>query len=156
MLYSNRDVGPAGLSRLVAMPYVFRQLPRHFQNKIAYRSIRPAGSGWLEPRLTEVPITLGRSVVRAVPTSSELRLELDDGSERLVDHALLATGFRVDVSRYEFLSPFILQQLETHAAILCSSQVWKVQFLDYILSASPGHGASGHFSALSPEPNFVD
>ena len=30
MLYSNRDVGPAGLSRLVAMPYVFRQLPRHF------------------------------------------------------------------------------------------------------------------------------
>ena len=113
MLYSNRDVGPAGLSRLVAMPYVFRQLPRHLQNKIAYRSIRPAGSGWLQPRLTEVPITLGRRVVRAVPTGSELRLELDDGSERVVDHVLLATGFRVDVSRYEFLSPSILKQLET-------------------------------------------
>ena len=113
MLYSNRDVGPAGLSRLVAMPYLFRQLPRHLQDKIAYRSIRPAGSGWLQPRLTEVPITLGRRVVRAVPTDSELRLELDDGSERVVDHALLATGFRVDVARYEFLSSSILKQLKT-------------------------------------------
>jgi pyridine nucleotide-disulfide oxidoreductase len=113
MLYSNRDVGPAGLSRLVAMPYLFRQLPRYLQNKIAYRSIRPAGSGWLRPRLTEVPVTLGRRVVRAEPTSSELRLELDDGSVRVVDHALLATGFRVDVSRYEFLSTSILKQLET-------------------------------------------
>jgi FAD-dependent urate hydroxylase len=113
MLYSNRDVGPAGLSRLVAMPYLFRRLPRHLQDKIAYRSIRPAGSGWLQPRLTEVPVTLGHRVVRAAPTTSELRLELDDGSERVVDHAILATGFRVDVSRYEFLSPSILEQLET-------------------------------------------
>ena len=113
MLYSSRDVGPAGLSRLVAVPYLFRQLPRHVQDKIAYRSIRPAGSGWLQPRLTEVPITLGRRVVRVVPRTSELRLVLDDGSERVVDHALLATGFRVDVSRYEFLSPSILKQLET-------------------------------------------
>ena len=113
MLYSNRDVGPAGLSRLVAMPYLFRQLPRYLRDKIAYRSIRPAGSGWLQPRLTEVPITFGRTVVRAVPTNNELRLALDDGSERIVDHVLLATGFRVDVSQYEFLSPSILKQLET-------------------------------------------
>jgi hypothetical protein len=33
--------------------------------------------------------------------------------ERLVDHALLATGFRVDVSRYSFLSPSLLRKLET-------------------------------------------
>lgn len=52
-------------------------------------------------------------MVRVVPRTSELRLVLDDGSERVVDHALLATGFRVDVSRYEFLSPSILKQLET-------------------------------------------
>src|SRR4029077_9847531 len=44
---------------------------------------------------------------------SQLRLRLDDGSERLVDHALLATGFRVDVSRYPFLSPALSKQLVT-------------------------------------------
>jgi hypothetical protein len=38
---------------------------------------------------------------------------LDDRSERLVDHALLATGFRVDVSRYPFLSPLLSKQVKT-------------------------------------------
>jgi FAD-dependent urate hydroxylase len=38
-------------------------------------------------------------------------LKLDDGTNRLVDHALLATGFRVDVSKYPFLSQSIIKQL---------------------------------------------
>jgi hypothetical protein len=52
MLYSTRDLGPAGVSRLVAMPHLFRVFPRRFQDRVAYRAIRPAGSGWLRPRLT--------------------------------------------------------------------------------------------------------
>ena len=113
LMYSKCDVGPAGISRLVAAPHLFRTLPRRFQDRTAYRAIRPAGAGWLQPRLTGVSITLGRKVVAATPTGSQLHLKLDDGSERIVDHALLATGFRVDVSRYGFLSPAILHHLET-------------------------------------------
>jgi hypothetical protein len=45
--------------------------------------------------------------------NSQLRLKLDDGTDRLVDHALLATGFRVDISRYQLLSPSLLERLET-------------------------------------------
>lgn len=112
MLYSKRDVGPAGISRLVAMPHLFRRFPRGFQERTAYRAIRPAGAGWLQPRIAGVPITLGRRVASATVADSQLRLQLDDGSERLVDHALLATGFRVDVARYPFLSPSLLKQLE--------------------------------------------
>lgn len=113
IFYSKRDVGPAGISRLVSMPHVFRRFPRGFQNRTAYRAIRPAGAGWLQPRLTQVPITLGRKVVAAAEQGSQLHLKLDDGSDRLVDHALLATGFRVDVARYPFLSPSLAQQVET-------------------------------------------
>jgi hypothetical protein len=113
MMYSKRDVGPAGISRLVAMPHLFRRFPRAFQDRTAYRAIRPAGAGWLQPRIAGVPITLGRKVVFATAVGSRLRLQLDDGTERLVDHALLATGFRVDVSRYPFLSPALSQQLKT-------------------------------------------
>ena len=112
LMYSKCDVGPAGISRLVALPHLFRTLPRGLQDRTAYRAIRPAGAGWLQPRLTEVPITLGRKVIAATPTDSQLHLKLDDGSERVVDHALLATGFRVDISRYGLLSPAILQQLK--------------------------------------------
>jgi FAD-dependent urate hydroxylase len=113
MMYSNRDVGPAGISRLVAMPHLFRRFPRLFQDRTAYRAIRPAGAGWLRPRIVGVPITLGRKVASAAVAGSRLRLQLDDGTERLVDHALLATGFRVDVSRYPFLSPSLTKQLKT-------------------------------------------
>jgi cation diffusion facilitator CzcD-associated flavoprotein CzcO len=113
MLYSDRDVGPAGLSRLVAMPHLFRRFPRGFQERTAYRAIRPAGAGWLQPRLEGVPITLGRKVVSAATSGSQLRIKLDDGTDRVVDHALLATGFRVDVRRHQFLSAPITQRLET-------------------------------------------
>src|SRR5271163_2801577 len=66
----------------------------------------------LQDRIAGIPITLGRKIVSADVAGSQLRLRLDDGSERLVDHALLATGFRVDVSRYPFLPHSLLKQLE--------------------------------------------
>jgi hypothetical protein len=56
---------------------------------------------------------LGGKVISAGVAGSQLRLRLSDGTERLVDHALLATGFRVDISRYPFLSQTLLKQLET-------------------------------------------
>jgi FAD-dependent urate hydroxylase len=113
LLYSTRDVGPAGISRLVAMPHLFRRLPRGFQNRAAYRAIRPAGAGWLQSRTQGVPVTLKSKVISATVAGSQLRLRLEDGTDRFVDHALLATGFRVDVSRYPFLSKSLLKQLDT-------------------------------------------
>ncbi len=113
LLYSNRDVGPAGISRLVAAPHLFRMFPHWFQDPVTYRAIRPAVAGWLRPRLTDLPITFGRQVTSAIAIGSQLRLKLDDHTERLVDHALLATGYRVDVSRYQFLSDALLKRLKT-------------------------------------------
>lgn len=113
LLYSSRDVGPAGISRLVAAPHLFRLFPREFQQRTAYRAIRPAGAGWLQPRLANVTISLGRRVVSAREIGNQLRLALDDHTERVVDHVLLATGFRVNVSRYPFLAPSLLKRLET-------------------------------------------
>ena len=111
MLYSNRDVGPAGISRLVSMPHLFRRFPRGFQDRTAYRAIRPAGAGWLQSRLKGVPITLGRSIVSATTVGGQLLLTLSDGTERRVDHPLLATGFRVDVAKYPFFSQALVKQL---------------------------------------------
>jgi len=113
LLYSKRDVGPAGISRLVAAPHLFRRFPREFQNRTSYRAIRPAGAGWLQPRLKEVRITLGRKVKSVTASDSQLSLKLDDSTTRVVDHVLLATGFRVNVARYGLLSESLLQYLKT-------------------------------------------
>lgn len=113
LMYSKRDVGPAGISRLVSMPHLFKLFPREFQNRTAYRAIRPAVAGWLASRLKNVPVTLGRNVVSATAKDSQLVLKLDDDSERTVDHALLATGFRVEISQYPFLSSSLLKNIKT-------------------------------------------
>lgn len=105
LLYARPDVGPALISHLVAHPDAFRRLPRIWQDRLAARSIRAAGAGWLKPRLENVTIACRRSVIDAATKNERLRLKLDDGSERLVDHAFLATGYRINIRRLDFLPP---------------------------------------------------
>jgi len=93
-----------GLSRLVAVPALFRRLPRAVQEPLAYRAIRPAGAAWLVDRLQEVPIRLGREVRAARPAGDRLQVQLDGGENRTVDHLLYGTGYRVDIGRYGFLA----------------------------------------------------
>ena len=112
LVYSPTDVGPMGLSRIVAVPGLFRQLPRKVQDPIAYRAIRPAGALWLRARLRDVPIALGRSVVSAVPGGRGVRVSFADRSTGTFDHLLLGTGYRVDIARYPFLSPALLARIE--------------------------------------------
>jgi FAD-dependent urate hydroxylase len=111
LLYAPTDVGPAGISQLMARPDLLRLLPRWLQDKLRKRSVRPAGARWLVDRLQNVPIRLGRSVASVSQVGDRVRIRLDDGSERTVHHVLLGTGYRVDVSRYEFLSPEIVQSI---------------------------------------------
>jgi FAD-dependent urate hydroxylase len=111
LLYPPTDVGPPVLNLIVATPDLFKSLPRLLQEKIAYRSIRPAGSGWLVPRVRNVRITTSVTVSSVTGAGECLSLDLSDGSKRTLDHVMLATGYQVDVSRYEFLSPGLLKQL---------------------------------------------
>ncbi|HEX5503693.1 MAG TPA: FAD-dependent oxidoreductase [Thermomicrobiales bacterium] len=109
LLHSPGDVGPPGLNWITELPDLFRLFPYATQRQIARRALRPAGAGWLQPRLAGVPLTVGRTVVTARAADGRLHLALDDGSEREVDHALLATGYRVAVAAYPFLPPELVR-----------------------------------------------
>ena len=95
----------------MARPNLFRRLPRLVQNRLAVRAIRPAGAAWLKPRCQHFPITTGRAVVSTATLGDRVILKLGDGSERHVDHVLLATGYRVDISRYPFLALKLLSSI---------------------------------------------
>ena len=112
-LYSKLDVGPAGLSRLVGFPNLFRRLPRKWQDPISRRSIRPAGTGWQRPYLAKVTITTDCTAISTEVRGDRISVKLSDGTERLVDHVIVGTGYRVDVRRYNFLSPAIQNSLMT-------------------------------------------
>lgn len=111
-LYSKHDVGPIGISRLVAYPNLMYRIPLWAKDRIRKRAVRPAGAPWLVPRLPGVTITTSTSVVSAAEVNGELQLKLDDGTEKRVDHVLLGTGYRVDISKYEFLCDSLLKDIK--------------------------------------------
>lgn len=111
LLYAPTDVGPAGLSQLLARPHLVRTLPKPLQEKLRKRAIRPAGARWLVDRLRNVPIRLGMSVTSVSEQGNGVRVRLQDGTERTVDHVLLGTGFQIDISKYDFLPAELAKQI---------------------------------------------
>jgi hypothetical protein len=88
-------------------------LPRAWQDVLSYRATRPAGTGWQRPYLAKVPITLDSRVTLAEIMGDKVHLKLSNGTDRLVDHVILATGYRVDTTRYSFFSSAIQRDLRT-------------------------------------------
>jgi hypothetical protein len=115
ILYAPTDVGPAGLSRLVALPELFRRLPIKTRERFDYRSVRPAATGWLMPRTEHVTMTFGRAVHEARSEDSAVFLSLDDGSTRRVEHVILGTGYVIDMMRLPVLGESIRAELRTYA-----------------------------------------
>ena len=117
--HSPADVGPAGISRLVALPDLFGKLPQFLRHRLHLLCMRPAGARWLRDRLSGVPISPDRAVASvfvrssgvSAPQDAPLHLLLSDASVRRVDHVVLGTGYRVDVARYSFLSPSVKARL---------------------------------------------
>jgi len=112
-LYSNFDVGPAGISRLVGFPNLFRRLPRSLQDPIGHRAVRPAGTGWQKPYLASVPMTLDSRVTSVEIKGDKVKLKLNDSTERTVDHVIVATGYCADVSRYSFFDRSLTDSLRS-------------------------------------------
>ena len=112
LFYGPTDVGPLGMSRLLSEVGLCRHIPKALMDPMARRAIRPAGSKWLVDRLADVPITTGRSVVSAEEADGRVRVELDDGTERVADHVLCGTGYRIDLTRHEFLPAELVQKVD--------------------------------------------
>lgn len=113
LVYAPTDVGPMGISKIVAKPGLFTSLPRAIQGPMAYRAIRPAGAAWLIPRLADVPIGTGVRVTSAKAIGDRVHVELSDGSAREVDHLMFGTGYKVDIQRYPFLDPALALQVRS-------------------------------------------
>lgn len=112
LFYSWADVGPAFMSHIVARPELFRRLPRKLQDRWSPRAIRAAGADWLKPRVEDVSLTINRFVASARESGGKLKLKMDDGTERSVDHVLLGTGYRVNIAQYPFLTKELVGRVD--------------------------------------------
>lgn len=111
MLYSKHDIGPAGISRLVAYPHIVKHIPLGFRDKFRARAVRSAGSSWLPARLKNVAVKTSCFVTESRSVGSQAQLKLNDGSAVYADHVILGTGYSVDISRYPFMIPQVLQKV---------------------------------------------
>jgi len=115
LLFPRTDVGPIGLSLLVAHPTVFARLPTVIREPMAARAIRPAATRWLLDRTRQVTFATGVRIRSAKAVGTQVDLDLDDGSVRRVDHVICATGYRVDVGAYSFIGATLAARIAAHA-----------------------------------------
>jgi FAD-dependent urate hydroxylase len=106
-------IGPIGINWLLEHPRLFTSFPRPTQDRMAYRAIRPAGSSWLRSRTAPTTIKPGCHAVTSAAVGDKVHLKLNDGTESVVDHVLLGTGYRVSVARMSYLSEDLSQSIQT-------------------------------------------
>jgi len=99
-------------------PELFRMLPRDMRIDKARSVLGPAGGWWLKERVDGVVETItGHSVREAVPHGDGVRLSLEGPrvDHLQVDHVIAGTGFRVDLTRLDFLGEDLQRSLDTLA-----------------------------------------
>ena len=102
---------PSGNQPACGLAESAEKFPLKLRDKIRTRAVRPAGSQWLPARLTKVKKWIGRTIAEARSVGSRIEVKLDDGTVCSADHMLLGTGYSVDLSKYSFLAPQLLEQV---------------------------------------------
>ncbi len=107
------DLGDIKTARMIAHPEKFRRQSPEIQKSLLDSVKRPKGSHWLRSRLEGVLVRTNVTVDAVDVVGDHLRLVLSDGLTDIVDRVVLATGYRVDVSRYHILDASLKQALRT-------------------------------------------
>jgi len=105
-------VGPFPLNWLVETPTLVKRFPQSLRDRFTKRCLKAGATGWLKPRLRDVTVHAGRTIVSVTLTAGRVILELDD-RRREFDHVVLGTGYRVDVTRLGLFAPSLLTALQT-------------------------------------------
>ena len=103
-------VGPFPLSWLNELPGVAHHVTGRALPRINAHSLRPAAAWWLKPRFDGVRMQAGRRVLGVMTRGNQVGVELNTGL-RVYDHVLLATGYKLDISKLGILAPDLLQRI---------------------------------------------
>jgi FAD-dependent urate hydroxylase len=132
------------------LPDVFRLLPKETRVEKGLGFLGPAGAWWLRERVEgRLPILLGHQLLGAEKVGSRLKLHLSNAEGAVTesaDHVIAGTGFRFDLTRLDYLSPSLRNNLK----LLAGAPV-----LDRNLESSlPGLFFTGALAAPSMGPHM--
>ncbi len=96
----------------MADPEKFRRQSPEMQEKLIGACTRPIGAYWLEPRLKNVTIKTRLSVSGVEQVNGKLKLTFSDGATDQVDAVVLATGYKIDISKYGILEDSLQRDVQ--------------------------------------------
>ena len=114
-------VGPGWRARFYCdAPMLFHFLPEQLRLNVVRRAIGPSAGWYMKDMVVgRVPLILSHTLERAEVQNKKVHLHLrqPDGSERevVVEHAIAATGYKVDLRRLVFLGSDIRSRLKMAA-----------------------------------------
>jgi cation diffusion facilitator CzcD-associated flavoprotein CzcO len=117
VLYAPTDVGPAGLSWVVAAPGLMRRLPPVSRDRASRRCVRPAASDWLQERLEGATVVVGAAIADVTAEGHGVRLRLAGGRSVDADHVVLGTGFQPTMAGAGLLRSDLLGAVDTRAGL---------------------------------------
>ena len=107
------DLGDIHTARKMADPKKFRRQSPEAQESLLRACTKPAGAYWLPSRLKGVQVKTQVSVTGVERASAGLKLALSDGTVEHVDVVVLATGYKIDVSKYNILDSALRKSIKT-------------------------------------------
>jgi hypothetical protein len=122
LCYPDAGIGPGWRSVIVSeLPKVFRRLPLQARHDYVTRSWGPAGAWWLSERARDrFPLLTSHTIAHAVERGGKLVLAVRNRERTVMfetDHAIAATGYRVDLDRIQYLSPGLRAKVKTYEGV---------------------------------------
>jgi hypothetical protein len=115
MLIPPSQVGPFPYNWVNEAPGLVAQLPQE-KRSLERVNLRATAILWLRPRLKDVPVDQGRTILAARKSGHGVALALDNGGKQY-DHVLLATGYRIDVAKMALLEPRLRERIAQHEGL---------------------------------------
>ncbi len=101
---------------LEVFPYLFQRFPQDKKARMVKNNHWPAASNWLKKRVIgKATLHEGHIVTKLAEGDGDVKLSVSDNTNLSVDHVIVATGYRTDVSRVTVLSPSIVSNIKTYS-----------------------------------------
>ena len=110
LLTAPSAIGPFPFNWAAELPGLTRHLPLESRKWFSDRALRAGAARWLLPRFDGIRINTGRTIAGTRIQSGHVQLQLDEGISKC-DHVLLATGYRIDISKIGVLAPGLLERI---------------------------------------------
>jgi thioredoxin reductase len=106
------DLGDIRTARKIANPASFRRQSPEVQEMLLKDCARPIGAYWLPQRLEQVRLRTNITTTQAKAIGQGVHLTFSDGTSCDYDRVVLATGYRIDITKYHVLDAELRRQIQ--------------------------------------------